>query len=397
MPTTLSQFFLKTAIYQGKGALLMLPDLLAGLGAKKAVLFSDAGLEKAGLVPKVARLFELPSKGLTTSLVGTYTDVPQDAESSKVNEGVRFVREKGADALIALGGGSVLDFVKGVKYALYKGADDILDVIPGNFAFVPWPKAQIIPIPHVAIPTTAGTGAEVSPICVVFNEKQRVKANLLHPFINADIAVLDPDVTLGLPKSLTASTAFDALTHAIEALFSPTAFAFSDGFALRATELIFQNLPKVIENPKDAGARGELLAASSMAISAFTYALSAIPVHNLAHALGARYRIPHGLANAVLVTQVMENLPEFYKKRSRELAKAIELPLTDNPQAMLSASIEAIKGLRSRAGLPDTFKDFGIPRSELDDAVMAVMKDPSGILFPLPDEVIRSIVSAVIG
>lgn len=397
MPTTLSQFFLKTAIYQGKGTLLMLPDLLAGLGAKKAVLFSDMGLKEAGLVDKVVRLFDLPSKGLTTNLVGVYTDVPQDAESSKVNDGVRFVREKGADALVALGGGSVLDFVKGVKYALYKGAEDILDVIPGNFAFIPWPKAQIIPIPHVAIPTTAGTGAEVSPICVIFNEKARVKANLLHPFVNADIAVLDPDVTLGLPKSLTASTAFDALTHAIEALFSPTAFAFSDGFALRATELIFQNLPKAIDNPMDAKARGELLAASSMAIVAFTYALSAIPVHNLAHALGGRYRIPHGLANAVLLTQVMENMPEFYKKRSRELAKAIEVPLEDDPMAMLTSSIGAIKGLRSQSGLPDTFKDFGIPRSDLDEAVMAVMKDPSGILFPLPDEVIRSIVSSVIG
>lgn len=397
MPTTLSQFFLKTAVYQGQGALAMVPDLLAGLGAKKAVLFSDSGIQKTGLVDKLARLFDLPSKGVTTTLVGVFTDIPQDAESSKINEGIRFVREKGADALVAIGGGSVLDFTKGVKYGLYKGAEDILDVIPGNFAFVPWPKAQLIPIPHLAIPTTAGTGAEVSPICVVYNEKQRVKANLLHPFVNADIAVLDPDVTLGLPKPLTASTAFDALTHAVEALFSPTAFAFTDGFALRATELIFRNLPKALENPKDVEARSELLAASAMGITAFTYALSAIPVHNLAHALGAQYRIPHGLANAVLLTRVMEAMPEFYERRARDLAKVLEVPLEGDGRKLLEASIEAIKGLRSRSGLPDTFKEFHIPNSELDAAVMAVMKDPSGVLFPIPEEAIRNIVSSVIG
>lgn len=169
MKTTLSQYMLRTGIYSGSNSRAMLPSLFAGLGAKRVVLFSDRGLEKAGVVEKVADIFRLTGHGSGPELVGTYLDIAQDAESRCINDAARYAREVGADALLAVGGGSVLDTVKGVKYALHKGLSDIKDAIPGGLLYEQFPKANFIPIPHIAIPTTAGTGSEVSPIAVILN------------------------------------------------------------------------------------------------------------------------------------------------------------------------------------------------------------------------------------
>ncbi|MFL6561937.1 MAG: iron-containing alcohol dehydrogenase, partial [Bacillus sp. (in: firmicutes)] len=186
MKTTLSQFMLRTGIYSGSNSRAMVPSLFAGLGAKRVLLLSDRGLEKAGIVEKVASIFELTGHGSGPQLVGTYLDIAQDAESRCINDAVRYAKEVGADSLLAVGGGSVLDTVKGVKYALHKGLSDIKEAIPGGLLYEQFPKANFIPIPHIAIPTTAGTGSEVSPIAVIFNEDIQMKTNIINPFINAD-------------------------------------------------------------------------------------------------------------------------------------------------------------------------------------------------------------------
>ncbi|MBT2736357.1 iron-containing alcohol dehydrogenase [Bacillus sp. ISL-7] len=397
MKTTLSQFMLRTGIYSGSNSRAMVPSLFAGLGAKRVLLLSDRGLEAAGIVEKVTDIFSLTGHGSGPELVGQFLDIKQDAESSCINEAVRYAREIGADSLLAVGGGSVLDTVKGVKYALHKGLTDIKEAIPGGLLYESFPKANYIPIPHIAIPTTAGTGSEVSPIAVIFNEEIQMKTNIINPFINADMAILDPDLTVGLPPVITAFTGFDALTHAIEALASPTATGLTDAYALHAIRLIEKNLPVAVVDGSNLDARMDLLQASLMGITAFSFALNAIPVHNMAHAYGALFRIPHGLANAVFLPVVMELVPDLYLPKAAELAQALNVDVKgDTPQTALAKVIGKIKLLQYKVGLPADFKQFNISEEALQMAIPAVMKDPAALSFPMPKELIAAIGQKVV-
>ncbi len=397
MKTTLSQFMLRTGIYSGSNSRAMVPSLFAGLGAKRVLLLSDRGLEAAGIVEKVADIFSLTGHGSGPELVGQFLDIKQDAESRCINEAVRYAREIGADSLLAVGGGSVLDTVKGVKYALHKGLTDIKEAIPGGLLYEQFPKANYMPIPHIAIPTTAGTGSEVSPIAVIFNEEIQMKTNIINPFINADMAILDPDLTVGLPPVITAFTGFDALTHAIEALASPTATGLTDAYALHAIRLIEKNLPVAVADGSNLDARMDLLHASLMGITAFSFALNAIPVHNMAHAYGALFRIPHGLANAVFLPVVMEMVPDLYLPKATELAQALNVDVKgDTPQSALAKVIGKIKLLQYKVGLPSDFKQFNITEEALQLAIPAVMKDPAALSFPMPKELISAIGQKVV-
>jgi alcohol dehydrogenase class IV len=397
MKTTLSQFMLRTGIYSGSNSRAMVPSLFAGLGAKRVLLLSDRGLEAAGIVEKVADIFSLTGHGSGPELVGQFLDIKQDAESSCINEAVRYAREIGADSLLAVGGGSVLDTVKGVKYALHKGLTDIKEAIPGGLLYESFPKANYIPIPHIAIPTTAGTGSEVSPIAVIFNEEIQMKTNIINPFINADMAILDPDLTVGLPPVITAFTGFDALTHAIEALASPTATGLTDAYALHAIRLIEKNLPVAVADGANLDARMDLLQASLMGITAFSFALNAIPVHNMAHAYGALFRIPHGLANAVFLPVVMELVPDLYLPKAAQLAQALNVDVKgDSPQTALAKVIGKIRLLQHKVGLPADLKQFNITEEALQLAIPAVMKDPAALSFPMPKELIAAIGQKVV-
>ncbi|WP_216828623.1 iron-containing alcohol dehydrogenase [Alkalihalobacterium elongatum] len=398
LTTTLSQFSLRTAIYNGSNTRALVPDLFKGLGAKRVVLFSDRGLEQAGVVEKVAQMFELTTGGSGPELVGIYLDITQDAESSSVNAATRYARDVDADALLAVGGGSVLDTVKAVKYSLHKGLTNINEAIPGGFLYESFPQATYIPIPHISIPTTAGTGSEVSPISVVFNEDLKIKTSIINPFIAADIAILDPDLTIGLPPFITAFTGFDALTHAIEALASPTATGLTDAYALHAIRLIEKNLPLAVEDGANKVARMEMLQASLMGITAFSFALNAIPVHNFAHAYGALFRIPHGLANAVFLPVIIESVPDLYLPKVKELAEALSINRlsSDDPQTLLSQVVEKIKLLQQKVGLPSNFESYNITEKAFQQTITAVAADPASLNFPLPPELIRAIGEKVV-
>ncbi|MGJ7909818.1 iron-containing alcohol dehydrogenase [Neobacillus sp. LXY-1] len=397
MKTSLSQFMLRTGIYSGSNSRAMVPSLFAGLGAKRVLLLSDRGLEKAGIVEKVAAIFDLTGHGSGPELVGTYLDIAQDAESHCINDAVRYAREIGADSLLAVGGGSVLDTVKAVKYALHKGLSDIKEAIPGGLLYESFPKANYIPIPHIAIPTTAGTGSEVSPIAVIYNEEIKMKTNIINPFISADMAILDPDLTVGLPPLITAFTGFDALTHAIEALASPTATGLTDAQALHAIRLIEKNLPVAVEDGGNLEARMDLLQASLMGITAFSFALNAIPVHNMAHAYGALFRIPHGLANAVFLPVVMEMVPQLYLPKVAELAQALNVEVRgDSADSALAKVVEKIRLLQYKVGLPADFKEFNITEEALQLTIPAVMKDPAALSFPMSAELIAAIGQRVV-
>lgn len=392
MSTTYSNFALTTAIHSGSQTRAMIPELFRGLGAKRIVLFSDKGLEEAGVVQKVADIFKQTLHGTGPELVGIFTEIDQDAGSEAVNRATRYVRDVAADGLLAVGGGSVIDAVKGIKFSLHYGATDIRDMMPGGNNFFQWPEANKIPIPHITVPTTAGTGSEVSPIAVIYNEKTKIKTNIIHPFVASDIAVLDPDLTVGLPPFITAFTGFDALTHAIEALVSPKATAFTDAYALQTIRMIVRALPEVIKDGSNLKARMDMLHASAMGITAFSVSLSAIPVHNLAHAYGALFRIPHGLANAVFLPIVMEELPKLYLPKVDQLAEALGLDIREKTREELLANvINKITSLQKEVGLPSDFADYDIPQNSLKSTIQAVKADPSGKAFPLAPELVSKI------
>lgn len=388
---------LRTAIHSGAGTRALVPDLFKGLEAKRVVLFSDRGLEQAGIVEKIKEIFELTPHGTGPELAGVYLDIHQDAGSKDVNAALKFAREVSADGLLAVGGGSVMDTVKGVKYALHHGITDIKEAIPGGLLYLSWPEATYMPIPHISIPTTAGTGSEVSPIAVIYNEEIKMKTNIIHPFINADMAILDPELTTGLPAKITAFTGFDALTHAIEALASPTATALTDAYALQSIRLIESHLPIAVKHGENLHARMEMLQASMMGITAFSFALNAIPVHNFAHAYGALFRIPHGLANAVFLPVVMASLPDLYLPKIKELAEALHLETSGKEkQVLLKEVIAKIQDMQQDIGLPANFKDYSIPPEALDATVAAVKMDPAALNYPLPPELIKAVGEQVI-
>ena len=391
--TSYFEFTHRPEVRSGAGSHILVPDLIQGLGGKRPILFSDKGLTDAGLTQKIKSLFDMVP-GI--KLAGVFDDIQQDAKSSNINNGVKYFKECNADSIIAIGGGSVLDTAKTVKWCLNRGVNHVEYVLTGNVLEV-WPEAQPLGIPHVSIPTTAGTGAEISTISVVFNELLNVKCNLMNPYLCSDIAVLDPDLTVGLPPKVTAFTGMDALTHAVEGFFSTKATNFSDAFALHAAKIIVENITTAVHEGKNVAARANMLQASAMAITAFQSAMANIPIHNLAHTFGAKYGIPHGLANAVLMPSVLKNLPSMYLSKINAFAPALGVvPNAENPQETLEQCINVINELREAVNLPASFDEFNIDAAHIPQLVPAVQGDPSALSFRIPDDVIVKVSQEVI-
>ncbi len=392
-------YSMRTVVHCAADSIVRIPSLFDGLGAKRILLLSDAGLQAIGLVDKVASVFQHQQhSGSTPQLVGTFSEIGADASAETINQALAYAREVAADGILALGGGSVLDAAKGVKYALHHCLTDILDAVQAGVVLESWPKAQPMKTHHIAVPTTAGTGAEVSSGAVFYNEKLGLKCNLLAPFMEADIAVLDPKVTVGLPSALTASTGMDALTHALEAVASPMANHFSDAHAFAASQLIMKNLPLAVSNGSDLAARSAMLQASTMAINAFMAALNALPVHNCAHAFGAMFHIPHGDANAVLLPIVMEELTEFYVPGAARLARAIGVDEAGRDgQELLAAVIAEIRGFQRQINCATDFSKWNVTESSLTSLMAAIAADPAAIFYPIPADKIQNIATKAIG
>lgn len=395
MDYSISEFHLSTSISSGVGARKLLLQKMRELGGRRAVLFTDKGLVQAGVVNKISELFAANEESM--KLVGVFDDIEQDAKASNVTKAVQFVKKHQADTLIALGGGSVLDAVKGIKWMLDKGNNDTEAVLRTSKIETRL-ETQPSEYPHIAIPTTAGTGAEVSPMAVIYNESLAEKIVIRTPYLTADMAILDPELTAGLPAKITAFTGMDALTHAIEGYFSITATPFIDAYALHAAKLIVENLPIAVKDGANLEARSNMLLASAMAITAFGFGNNGAPVHNMAHVFGAKYRIPHGLANAVLLPNVMEALPDFYLPKINEFYNALGCKESNlDPEESLAKVIELIRNLHQQIGLPRTFAEFNLDAKALQTIVTDVQSDSASIKFLIPEEVITKVTDKVSG
>ena len=327
---------------------------MAQLGGKRAVIFTDKGLVAAGIAEMVAE----EVKKSDIELAGIFDSIIQDARIDIINAGAAFYRKCGADCMIAVGGGSVMDTAKAINIMIGGGYDDFQPLADQAGL---WEGAKQLP-PHIAFPTTAGTGCEVTNAMVVLDTKAHAKLSVTHPNCNADLAMLDPELTVKLPAKITAFTGIDALTHAIEGITSTGAEPISDALGLHAVRLIFKYLPIAVKNPEDITARGHMLLASTIAGMCFVNTMCGA-VHATAHALGALYGIPHGLANAIMLPVVMDFNASDVPERYMMIADAMGLDVKDKkPVEAAKMAVKAVVSLKKKIGLTDTLKDLKVPK-----------------------------------
>jgi len=337
------------------------------LGGSKALIVTDQGVTQAGLIERVV-------EALGRRYVGTFDDCVQDSGFKLVNDAAEFARTKGTDILISVGGGSVIDTAKGISVLLREGGQlqDYAGVQMLN-------RPQT---PHLVIPTTAGTGSEVTWAAVIKNEERNAKETLLDYYLIPNIAILDPTMIAGLPPQITAGTGMDALTHAIEGIHAMQRQPIADAMALHAIRLISEYLPRCVENGDDLFARGQQMIAATMAGIAFGNAQVGL-AHAIAHSIGALFGVPHGLANGIVLPHVMLFNLEDCADRYALIARAMDLDVRglDDLEAGRKAA-EAVWQLTKTIGLTQKLRDAGVPEEGLTEAAELSMSDASIIYNP---------------
>ncbi|MEC8428268.1 MAG: iron-containing alcohol dehydrogenase, partial [Pseudomonadota bacterium] len=296
----------KPTVFSGPGSSLQLADSMAQLGAKKVLVVTDKILVELGLIdPIKARLEE---QGVEVAI---FDGVEPDPSFKVVDAGLAALKQERADSLLAVGGGSSIDAAKVI--ALAAGNDKTPKQLEGKF------KARKPALPLYAIPTTAGTGSEVTVAAVITDTELDQKCLVLDPKGVPLAAALDPEIMKGMPAPITAATGMDALTHAVEAYISRFAEARTDAYAVAAIRMIMSDLTKAYDDGSDIKARSSMALASYYAGMAFTKAFVGY-VHAIAHQFGAKYHTPHGLANAIVLPHILEYSKPAVAHRLGELA-----------------------------------------------------------------------------
>ena len=334
----MSEFLLKPRICFGQDALSALRDV----SAHQALLVTDQAMVKFGLAARVTEI--LGERGIALQI---WDDVVADPDIATVVRGMKLMDSRYPDLVVALGGGSVIDAAKAVIFALAQTRPDAGRQRPC----------------FVAIPTTSGTGSEVTSFSVV--KAHAEKLVLVDPSLLPDIAILDPTLVASVPPSITADTGMDVLCHALEAYVSRAASDFSDALAEKVVQQVFRYLPTCWRNGQDLQAREKMHNASCMAGMAFTNASLGI-THSLAHALGGVFRVPHGRANALLMAQVVAWNADYQGQCDTEaahkyahLARLLSLPASTAREGVTSLLV-AIEALKDEMTLPAGIHDTGV-------------------------------------
>ena len=358
-------------LIQGRGCLSTLASEVQRLGAKKVLIVTDPGLMQTGIPGRVANL-------LVNFEAVIYSDIESDPSVESVDACAIFVKEHAFDLIIGLGGGSSIDTAKCVSIIATNGGktQDYLGIEKV-------PKAGLS---KIFIPTTAGTGSEVTNVAVLSLKAQHTKKGIVSRYLLADVAILDPELTLGLPGAITAATGMDALTHAIEAYVSRFAQPLTDYFAIEAIKLLGRSLRTAVHHGANLDAREDIMTASLYAGLAFGSAATGM-VHGLAMPLGGLFNVPHGIANAVLLPHVMKFNLVAAVDRFAHIARALG-ETTDglSPRAAAERAIEAVLTLSRDIGIPRYVDELGIPHSAISDIAKDGMTNSRQIL-PNPREV----------
>lgn len=360
----INRFILNEVSYFGPGAREVLPQEISRMGYKKAFVATDKDLIKFGVADKVLKVLE--NAGIPYEV---FSEIKPNPTVSNVKAGVEAFAKSGADFIIAIGGGSSMDTAKAV--GIITNNPEFADVV--SLEGVADTKKKSVPI--IALPTTAGTAAEVTINYVITDEENEKKMVCVDPNDIPVMAIVDAELMYTLPRGLTAATGMDALTHAIEGLITKGAWEMSDMFELKAIEMIARYLETAVNEPQNAEARNGMAVAQYIAGMAFSNVGLGV-VHGMAHPLGAIFDIPHGVANALLLPTVMEfNMPAAIDKYV-QIAKAMNVYSAgmSNEEAA-EAAVEAVRQLSIRVGIPQHLAELGIKAEDLDKLATAAASD----------------------
>lgn len=382
------EFCCRVNIVAGHQALETIPELLLSMGAQNPMVLTDQGVRKAGLVDIVLGAIQ-PRLSVKT----LQDDVPPDSDLNKVNLLAEVYRENNCDCIIAVGGGSVLDTAKGINILVSENSDNLME-FTGAGAL----KRKLKPL--IAVPTTAGTGSEVTIVAVISNPEKKLKMLFTSPFLLPDAAIIDSRMTLTLPAHITAATAMDALSHAVEACVMLSRNPLSDAHARQAIQLIRENIFGVIQNPSDPEGRLALATAATLAGIAFSNSMVAM-VHALGHSVGSVCHVPHGTCMAILLPYGLEyNLHKVEERiadlllplagekayvqtpkdqRALKTIASIRQLNLDLCQATQEAHATCFKEVRDREG------NSLVPQSKLEQIARTTLGD--GAIFYNPEEV----------
>lgn len=348
----------KPTLFSGPGSIHELTEAIADLGFKKLLLVTDEGLVKIGMAEQVAE--SARTRGLDVAL---YAEVKPDPTYDQVERGLNVYLESGCDAILALGGGSAMDCAKVIAARVTNKKS--IKRLAGLF------RVWRTPAPLFVIPTTSGTGSEVTVAAVVSEPDTHHKTPLMDPKLVPLMAALDANLLVGLPAKITADTGIDALTHAIEAYISRNATTETKAYSVAAIKLIFQYLPRVVEEGSDVQARQKMAMASYYAGLAFTKA-SLGYVHAFAHNLGAKYGLPHGMANGLALLPVLRF---SFSEIEPQLTALSEALIDAQSEAMPNAQafLERLEGLYNEIGIEQT--SSLLKTSDTDELVTLILKE----------------------
>ena len=363
------RFYMPPISLMGRGCLKDVGQEIKALGYKKALIVTDKALVKIGLVKKVTDMLDEANINYVI-----FDETKPNPTVKNVEDGLKMLKDNNCDFLISIGGGSPHDCAKGIGLVATNGGS-IKDYEGVN-------KSQKPMLPLVAINTTAGTGSEVTRFAIITDEDRHVKMAIVDWHVTPLIAVNDPELMIEMPKSLTAATGMDALTHAIEAYLSTDATPVTDASALMAIELIFKYLKKAVENGNDIEAREKMAYAEYLAGVAFNNAGLGY-VHAMAHQLGGFYDLPHGVCNAVLLPHVLAYNFKAVPHRFIDIAKALGIDVQGASQEKVGEMvIEGIKDLSTGIGIPAGLKELGAKDEDIRTLAENALKDACGLTNP---------------
>lgn len=356
-----SEFRMPKSVLYGRNSLEKLGEQSKKL-RKRAFIVTDTIMEKLGYVEKCMQ--QLNKKGITVS---TYNKVDAEPTNIHVLEALSLCKEEKCDFIIGIGGGSCIDAAKAVA-VLYTNGGEVEDYVQKDI------EIENNPLPLIAIPTTSGTGSEVTSVAVITNKKTDVKMMMKHPSFIPKVAIIDPVLTSSLSPQITAATGIDALCHAIEAYISKVSQPLTDVLALSAIESIMKYLRIAYEDGRNMEAREAMMIASLQAGIAFSNA-SVTLVHGMSRPVGALFHVPHGISNAILLPTVLEFTKTSAMKRLAKIGRSLNKDLYSNSdEEVADYTLGEIKKLCFDLRIPN-LKEYGIDEIEFENAISKMASD----------------------
>ncbi|WP_278939849.1 L-threonine dehydrogenase [Pseudomonas helleri] len=364
-----STFFIPAVNIMGNGCLDEAMAAIRNYGFRKALIVTDAGLAKAGVATLIAEKLALQD---VQSVI--FDGAKPNPSIANVEAGLKVLKEHACDFVVSLGGGSPHDCAKGIALCATNGGH-IRDYEGVDRSAKPQ-------LPLVSINTTAGTASEMTRFCIITDEERHVKMAIVDRNVTPLLSVNDPELMVAMPKGLTAATGMDALTHAIEAYVSTAATPITDACAIKAMELISQNLRQAVRDGKDLVARENMAYAQFLAGMAFNNASLGF-VHAMAHQLGGYYDLPHGVCNAVLLPHVQTFNANVCAQRLTDVAHALGADVRGlSPEEGAQAAIAAIRTLAKDVEIPAGLRDLGAKLDDIPVLATNALKDACGFTNP---------------